>query len=217
MVLVVQVLFTHFLDSYNQFSTVDCGIFVNLPNGDQLETGTMPRKPGGSPLPYEEIWRDLPPLEGPEDVSTNISRTRKAQAWILESLNMDDKRAADTESTEIKIFLARLGGTFLALQQAQTSGSAECTVGNLGNKTGGEVSALLEEWRGDPALESSQQKPKWVTKYALGSQATDLPSLSTRPDSRFLGEGEGAWRQVGGIVWVLDRQYTVRAYEESGL
>lgn len=215
----VQILFTHHLDSHNQFSTADRGTFVTLPNGDDFETGAMPRNLGESPAPYEETWRDLPPREGPENLFTSNSRANKAQAWILESLDGEDSREAGTENKDaVKTFMARIGGVFLVLQQTQSFVSTQGTLEEAKIKTGGEVSAILEEWRKENlGFEASQQKPKWIRKYSLGSHTADLPSLSTFHGSRFPGEGEDAWRQPGSVVSVLDRQYIVRAYEETGL
>ncbi|RKU44407.1 hypothetical protein DL546_005935 [Coniochaeta pulveracea] len=67
--------------------------FKELPNGDDLEYGTFP-KDGITPVPYEEIWRDV--TEGGVEQS----------AWILQSVHDD-------------MFIGRVGGIFLGMQQQQ--------------------------------------------------------------------------------------------------
>lgn len=73
-------------------SDPDEGSFETLPNGDDLETGSMPCPDrGGAVTKYEEVWRKLNPREGVK------------HAWILQS--MDDKT-----------FLGRIGGGYMALR-----------------------------------------------------------------------------------------------------
>jgi hypothetical protein len=67
--------------------------FKELPNGDDLEYGTFP-KDGTTPVPYEEIWRDV--TEG----------DAKQSAWILHSVHNNT-------------FLGRVGGIFLGMRQEQ--------------------------------------------------------------------------------------------------
>lgn len=79
-------------------SEPDEGIFTPLPNGDDLETGSMPcAEKGGVVTDYEEIWRKLEPMAGPD--GTKI-------AWILQSV-------------EGKTFLRRISGAYLALSQEE--------------------------------------------------------------------------------------------------
>jgi hypothetical protein len=70
-------------------------VLTPLPNGDTLETGTMPcPHKNNIPTAYEEIWHTLPPLPGPP------------HAWILESVDG-------------KSFLGRIAGGFLALGEGE--------------------------------------------------------------------------------------------------
>lgn len=75
----------------------DVGSFVSLPNGDELEVGSMlcPEK-GNAMTDYEEVWRELPVPSGPQ------------VAWILQS--MDPK---------VTTFLGRVARYFLAFQQSE--------------------------------------------------------------------------------------------------
>ena len=86
---------THTIDSRG-YTDPDIGSFEKLPNGDDLETGTMacPEKDNAL-TQYEEVWRELPV---PED----------APAWILESGGGDDK-----------IFIGRTAGFFMSFRQKQ--------------------------------------------------------------------------------------------------
>lgn len=190
----MRVTFTHELDSHGEFSTADCGTFVSLPNGDDLETGVMPRPdlPGTPLTEYEEVWRELPFREGPEGAKKGIS-------WILESddSHLDGKEG---EFTLTKTFLGRIWGTYLALQQTQThtrkkSASGGWTV----TKTWTEVSARREEW-----------DSRWCNKYVIGQAGGVLPSLA----DGFKGEGQGSWRVPGEKVFVKERQYVIRDFEE---
>ncbi|OIW25537.1 hypothetical protein CONLIGDRAFT_672557 [Coniochaeta ligniaria NRRL 30616] len=67
--------------------------FKELPNGDDLEYGTFP-KDGTTPVPYEEIWRDVTEVDA------------KQSAWILQSV-------------QDNTFLGRVGGIFLGMRQEQ--------------------------------------------------------------------------------------------------
>lgn len=71
----------------------DEGTFTILPNGDDLETGRMPCPERGMEVTeYEEVWREIAPLEGAK------------RGWILESV--DGGR---------KVMLGMIGGGYLAL------------------------------------------------------------------------------------------------------
>lgn len=67
--------------------------FKELPNGDDLEYGTFP-KDGTTPVPYEEIWRDV------------TKGDAKQSAWILQSVDGNT-------------FLGRVGDIFLGMRQEQ--------------------------------------------------------------------------------------------------
>lgn len=184
--------FTHELDSHNSFADADCGTFVTLPNGDDLETGSMPRPdlPGAPVTEYEEFWRELPFREGPEGPKRGIS-------WVLES---DDGDLSETEGevTVTKTFLGRIWGTYLALQQVQTHTRQRDSGRWMISKTGTDVSARREEWNSG-----------WHERYAVGTHA-ELPSMIDGLD----GEGEGSWRRPGEKVRIGGKWYSVRAFEE---
>ncbi|KFY70834.1 hypothetical protein V498_10185, partial [Pseudogymnoascus sp. VKM F-4517 (FW-2822)] len=56
-------------------SDPDEGVFTPLPNGDDLETGSMPcAHKGDAVTEYEEVWRKLDPVAGPK------------RAWIVQSV-----------------------------------------------------------------------------------------------------------------------------------
>lgn len=189
----MRVSFTHELDSHDAFESADCGTFVTLPNGDDLETGSMPRPdlPGAPETEYEEVWRELPFKEGPEGPG-------KGMSWVLES--DDGELEGEGEVTVVKTFLGRLWGTYMALQQTQThtrqrSSSGEWVV----KKTGADVSARREEW-----------SSAWEDRYVVGSAGGMLPSM----ENGLEGEGQGSWRVPGEKVSVEGRTYIVRAFEE---
>lgn len=117
-----RLVFTHTIDSHNNFNISDPCPFIPLPGGDDLETGVMPRpdKPGAPVTKYEEVWRYHPVRDIPES----------RRAWILESI--------DEELKGSKTFLGRIGGTYLALQQEQDHPEVK----------GGPVSARREELSG---------------------------------------------------------------------
>lgn len=86
----------HIIDSNSAHATPDEGSFSKLPNGDDLEIGSMPcPEKGGVITPYEEVWRKIPPSPG-SDLS-----------WILQSFG------------DGKTFIGRIGGGFIALKQGE--------------------------------------------------------------------------------------------------
>lgn len=188
-------LFTRELDSLNEIGIVDIGNFSPLPNGDDLESGEMPRAdlPGAPMTTFEEVWRELPFREGPEGAKKGIS-------WILES---DDAPLAVSEKEEqitvTKTFLGRIWGTYLAFQQTQTHSNEKNEAGEWSVKrTGAEVSARREEWG-----------TGWEEKYVIGPEADVVPSIK----NGFQGEGEGAWKVPGEKVTIQGKTYIVRAFE----
>lgn len=198
----VRVSFSHELDSNDAFESVDCGTFVTLPNGDDLETGVMPRAdlPGAPEREYEEVWRELAFRKGPEGASGGIS-------WVLESDNGDLDgpgsgfgRGEEGEVLVNKTFLGRIWGTYLALQQLQKQVRSRDPSGALVvKKSGAGVSARREEW-----------EDGWREKYVVGEGADTLPSMV----SGFAGEGR--WK-VGEKVIVHGERYIVRAFENLGV
>lgn len=142
-------------------SDPDEGSFTPLPNGDDLETGSMPcPEKGGAITEYEEVWRNLKPRDGVK------------WAWIL-------------QSGDVKTFLGRVGGGYMALRQGE----------------GKAFGARREEWEVDG---------KWSAKYEIGA-VDGLPSLAAAGKEMF--DGEERW-SVGDNVEVLGDQYVVRAWEE---
>ncbi|RSL40999.1 hypothetical protein CEP54_015947 [Fusarium duplospermum] len=84
----------HIIDSRLSFDP-DEGKFQALPNGDDLETGSMPCvEKGNKVTPYEEVWRELQPNHG-----MNCG-------WILQG-----KFGGDD------VFLGQYGGIYLAMRQ----------------------------------------------------------------------------------------------------
>ncbi|KAJ5106318.1 hypothetical protein N7456_002993 [Penicillium angulare] len=192
----LRVSFTHELDSHNAFESADCGTFVSLPNGDDLETGSMPRPDvSGTPISdYEEVWRELPFRDGPEGSGNGIS-------WVLESDDGDLEEKAGTSNVS-KTFLGRIWGTYLALQQELTVVREKDASGVWKvSKSGKNVSARREDWESGSG---------WREKYVVGAVGRELPSML----AGFEGEGKGLWRVPGEKVVVAGRSYVVRAFEE---
>ncbi|KAJ6005328.1 hypothetical protein N7451_003272 [Penicillium sp. IBT 35674x] len=189
----LRVSFTHELDSHDAFESVDCGTFVSLPNGDDLETGSMPRPdlPGAPEREYEEVWRELPFREGPEGAKKGIS-------WVLES-DDGDLGEQEGEFTVVKTFLGRIWGTYLALQQKQVHVRRKDASGRwVVSKNGAAASARREEWVGS----------RWEERYVVGDAGDELASMITG-----IAEGKG-WRAPGERVVIHGKTFIVRAFEE---
>ncbi|KAF7592008.1 hypothetical protein BBP40_000788 [Aspergillus hancockii] len=88
--------FSHIIDSTGVYGP-DEGIFTKLPNGDDLETGTMAcAHIDGQLAPYEEIWRNLPAPQ-PGSIS-----------WTLYSADNGGKS-----------FMGKIGGYYLVLRERE--------------------------------------------------------------------------------------------------
>ncbi|RMJ23376.1 hypothetical protein PHISP_05762 [Aspergillus sp. HF37] len=185
------IVFTHEIDSHHNFNVSDPCPFIALPNGDDLETGTMPRPdmPGAPMTGYEEVWRYLPPHEGPEGPGNGFS-------WILES---DDGDLGEGQFHIQKVFLARICGTYLALHQGQTRVRTQTAQGWAVKVSGGDVSARREEWIGH----------RWEEKCTLGSNSGDLLSMAKGFDKK----SQSSW-YPGAMVNVGGHRYIVQAFEE---
>ncbi|KAF7589576.1 hypothetical protein BBP40_004155 [Aspergillus hancockii] len=186
-----RVQFTHEIDSHNSFDAVDCGTFTTLPNGDDLETGSMPRPdlPGAPMTEYEEVWRELKFREGPTGLGKGVS-------WVLESKH--DVEIGEGKEVEVtRTFLARIWGSYLVVRQRQVHarlpGSRAVLV-----KDGKDVSARREEW---------DSRTGWVVVYALGSEGNDLPSVKDVED-------RPKWRTPGETGVIHGEPYIVRSYEQ---
>lgn len=189
-----RIVFTHEIDSHHNFNISNPCPFISLPDGDELETGTMarPDKPGSPMTDYEEIWRHLPRRKGPEGPAHGVS-------WILES---DGGALGEGRYNITKVFMGRIGATYLALHQEQVHVRSRASDGELLVKiAGGDVSARREEWFDG----------HWEVKYNLGPSSGDLPSMA-----KDVEEGrQGQWRIPGEKVTVGGHVYIVRAFEEG--
>lgn len=193
--IVGRLVFTHDIDSNNNFNVSDPCPFIPLPNGDDLETGTMSRPdvPGTPLTNYEEIWRYLSPVSVGQMSSSAV-------AWILESDDGDHDGDGPANQRQVnKTFLGRIGDKYLALAQAQTHTTGPDRHVKV---SGGEVSARSEVWRGD----------HWEANYGLGSGQHALPSMLRDFDL----VDQASWNKEGQGVVVGDRRYIVRAFEQAG-
>lgn len=170
---------------------------MTLPNGDELETGSMPRpdRPGAPVTSYEEVWRNLSFREGPEGPGRGIS-------WVLESDDGSESTQQEAESRVSKVFLARIWGTYIALHQEQAVTRCDTfEKPQIIRKTGAVVSARREEWSSG-----------WIPKYLVGPKSAELPSMSN-----IMGKEEWQGQAItpGENITVGGRRYTVRAFEQS--
>jgi len=90
------------LDQSNRLprpSDPDEGIFSPLPNGDDLETGSMPcAHKNDAVTDYEEVWHKLSLVPGPK------------RAWIIQSVENSPRGGT---------FLGRVAGSFMALRESE--------------------------------------------------------------------------------------------------
>jgi hypothetical protein len=108
---------------------------------------------------YEEVWRPLSPTTGPK------------RAWIL-------------QSGDGKIFLGRIGGSFMALSEGKAG-----------------FGARKEEW--------DSSEGKWSVKYEIGD-VEGVSSFAGVGSEEF--DGEKDWKEGENVV-VLGKEYVVRALE----
>lgn len=142
---------------------------------------------------YEEIWRYLPIRKSPEGPGNGV-------AWVLES---DDGDLGEGQYNITKVFMGRIGGTYLVLYQEQTHVRSRSSGGEWSDKiTGGDVSSRLEEWIDG----------HWKVKYALGPKSGSLPSMIKGIE----GVGQGMRRASGERVIVDGQPYIVRAFDNLG-
>lgn len=188
-IIIGRLVFTHTIDSHNNFNVSDPCPFIPLPNGDDIETGAMPRpdKLGAPVTKYEEVWRYHSLRDDPEP----------RRAWILESADCEQKEG---QYLIWKTFLGRIGNTYLALHQEQVHVQSRLSAGKWKVEVkGGLVSARREEWSGT----------QWEEKYVLGPSGQSLPSMRIGID----GKMQGSWTSPGQKVSVGGRQYILRALE----
>lgn len=182
-------MFTHEIDSHHNFNVSNPCPFIPLPNGDDLETGTMARSdvPGAPMTDYEEVWRYLPVREGQEGSGRGLS-------WILES---DEGVLEEGQHQVSKVFLAQIGGSYLVLHQKQIHVVTRTSLGERAVQiTGEEVSARREEWTDG----------HWEIRYALGPSSVGLASMARGLDVEMRG------RKSGDKVTIAGSHFIVRAY-----
>lgn len=93
----LKIRWTRYIDSFGEPGATDDGDFTKLPNGGDLESGSMisPDHDNKSTY-YEELWREGPLLDA------------KPGSWIAES--------SDGE-TRARTWIGRLGGYYLAMRE----------------------------------------------------------------------------------------------------
>jgi hypothetical protein len=182
------VTFLHTINSRDSFNEGDSGIFTVLENGDELETGQMTNSalPGCPVRDYEERWRELTPLEGPEG-------PRRGVAWCLEASS--GRMGATEAASSLVTMMARIGGSYIAMSQPVSSRGSE----KFGDRDA--FSVRHEEWRTGQG---------WTETFVSGPASGRLPSMIKGID----GEGQGAWRMVGSEVLVSGEVYVVRGFAE---
>ncbi|KAJ5932273.1 hypothetical protein N7516_006762 [Penicillium verrucosum] len=181
-----RVVFTHEIDSHHNFNISNPCPFIPLPNGDDLETGSMARPdvPGAPMTDYEEVWRYLPFREGPKGLGRGLS-------WILES---DEGVLEEGQHQVTKMFLARIGGSYLVLHQKQIHVVGQTALRGRAVQINGEkVSARREEWTDG----------HWEVKYALGPGNDGLPSMANGLDVKMQGRKSGDKVTVGGWDFIV--------------
>ncbi|KAL4948414.1 hypothetical protein BDW69DRAFT_198904 [Aspergillus filifer] len=183
-----EVLFTHELDSRNTFGVADCGAFSALPNGDDLEVGSMPRPdlPGAPVREYEEVWRELPPRP--------MNHGMIGPSFILESV-VDREGLAEGDEREVdRTFIGMISGTYIVLRQRQIHARRNS---KLVIVSGGEVSA----WREDYA----EGFDEFQVTYMLGPEAMGLPASGRIPFDTL----DGSQKRI--VVW--GQEYVVRSFK----
>lgn len=184
-------LFTKSIDSHasptsTEPSPPDEGEFTTLPNGDSLETGSMPNPSHNNKMtPYEEVWRVLSPRPG------------GGVAYILESRDDDSKGNGEAER---KTFIGRIGGQVLILTEKKTTdeGVKRSVYG-----------ARSEEW-----IIKNGVGVGWGTKYEVGGGALEnVPSYAKGGILVDGIAGEESWKK-GDEVTILGVKYVVRGYEK---
>ncbi|KAI5299729.1 hypothetical protein KEM55_001821, partial [Ascosphaera atra] len=192
----VTISYTHSVDSRKNFDAVDRGVFSSLPNGDALETGSMPRPdlPGAPVKPYEEVWKDLKP-------------SGEGECYILESTGgaaTEELLRGTNEAREervVKTFIGKVPGFFIALRQelvykrVQKGSSWELV------KEAGDMSAKKQTWRSN----ATGTKDAVVTT-CCGPVGETLPTIDDLPV-------KNEQNNVGGKVTVAGGEYTIRAFE----
>ncbi|KAH8691608.1 hypothetical protein BGW36DRAFT_305288 [Talaromyces proteolyticus] len=202
-----RVTFLHTINSRNTFQHVDTGLFTPMDNGDELETGTMlrPSDPAGPfPRQYEEVWRQRKPIATPGPNIAYVLESAGSHVSVIQ--NMDG--AGTEESKEVETFLARIGGTYIAVRQptriVQTPKNTGYTFQKFGDTEG--VSVRHEEYAG---------KRGWVEKYSTGPESKDLPSMVRgKNDFTAAQEGKNNWRKPGQRVFVRGEEYVVRGFTD---
>jgi hypothetical protein len=203
-----RITFLHTINSRNTFQHIDTGLFTQLDNGDEMETGTMIRlgdPQGAFPRQYEEVWRQRRPINVP---GQNI-------AWILEgagsrvSLTQNSDGVGSEESKEVETFLARLGSVYIAVRQPTRIVQTPQANGSFSFQKFGDiegVSVRHEEYAG---------KRGWVEKFVTGPEGRDLPTMQkNKSDFIPAQEGKGNWRKPSQKVTIRGEEYVVRGFAD---
>lgn len=203
-----RVTFLHTINSRSTFQHVDMGHFTPMDNGDEMETGTMlcPTDPVGSyPRQYEEIWRKRKPIPVP---NSNIAYViESAGSHVSLTQNMDGNGAE--ESKEVETFLARIGGTYIAIRQPTRIVQTPKAVGGYTFQKFGDTESV--------SVRHEEYAPRrgWVEKFVTGPEGKELPSMMRgRTDFALAQEGKGNWRKPGQRVVVRGEEYVVRGFAD---
>lgn len=165
-----------------------------------------PGDPAGPfPRQYEEIWRPRKPIHVP---GQNI-------AWILEaagshvSLTLNTDGVGSEESKEVETFLARIGGTYIAVRQPTRIVQTPLVGGGFAFQKFGDmegVSVRHEEYAG---------KRGWVEKFVTGPEGKDLPTMQkNKSDFIPAQEGKNNWRKPSQKVTIRGEEYVVRGFAD---
>lgn len=155
-----------------------------------------PGIPGEPMTDYEELWRYLHPGQGPG---------RYCTSYVLES---DHGVLGDGLHELNKVFIARIGGRYLVLQQNVTHERRMVSRGKWTVRiTGGDVSARREEW----------VDGRWEARYVLGPRGGELTSMNGELGSLGYDSGlcGGDKVTVGGCRYIVRACETLKSLDRS--
>lgn len=204
-----RVTFLHTINSRSTFQHVDIGLFTPMDNGDEMETGTMirPSDPMGSfPRQYEEVWRQRTPITTPGPNIAYVIESAGSHVSVIQ--NMDGNGAE--ESKEVETFLARIGGTYIAIRQpTRIIQTPKGSVGGYTFQKFGDTEGV--------SVRHEEFVPKrgWTEKFVMGPEGKELPTMMRgRSDFAQAQEGKGNWRKPGQRVLVRGEEYVVRGFTD---